>query len=200
MGPIANYFLSVNLLAGDGNFTSIITNSDVPSAIANVYQTFGFSFYIYGNSSSGNKPLSNKYSITFSRENQSFWNNSGILNNIIAYTDSSFPTPNIEKDAFSYPSPYRYSQNVGSDLWIAFQSDVKSQNDLDFNVYTVDMQQVYSGKETIQKAYVKNSKNYYAFSWDALDNSKKQLGSGVYIFVIKIDSDVIKGKLVIFND
>lgn len=200
VGPISNYFLKINLPSSDGTLFSIISNSDVQKSIENVSQPLDFSFSVYGNSTSGNKPLSDKYSVTFDHEGQPYWNNAGILNNVIAYTDSSFPTPNIEKDAFSYPSPFRYSQNDGTSLWIAFQSNDDSRNEMDFNVYTIRMELVYNGKVSVEKSYIKNSKNYFAFPWDALDNNKKHLASGVYIFIIKIDSDIIKGKLVIFND
>jgi hypothetical protein len=144
--------------------------------------------------------LNNNYSVTFSRDNQNFWNNTGILNNIIVYGDSNFTVPNVDKEIFSYPSPFRYSMDNGSGITITFESNTSSRNEMDFNVYSTGMNLVYSAKVTPERSYVKNSKKYFEFTWNGLDNDKKHLASGVYMFFIKIDSDIKKGKLVIFND
>lgn len=199
LGPTGNYFLQVNLPGSDGTLVSIVSNSDVQKAIENPNQTFGFTYSIY-NGLSGSKPISDKYSITFNKDGQNFWNNTGILNNIIAYTDSTLPVPNVQEDVYSYPSPFRYSQLSGRGLTIAFSSDKSTRNEINFNVYTTSMQLVYQNNVTIERTYVKESKNYLEFSWDGLDLDKKHLASGVYLFFIKIDSDIKKGKLVIFND
>jgi hypothetical protein len=200
VGPTGNYFLKINLPSSDGTLFSIISNSDVQQAISNSNQTFDFSYSIYSDINSGNKILNNKYSVTFSRENQTFWNNTGILNDIIVYGDSSFTIPNIEKEVFSYPAPFRYSTDNGTGITIAFQSNASSNNELDFNVYTSAMNLVYIGKLPIGRSYSKNSKNYFEFTWNALDNNKDYLASGVYVFFIKVGSEIKKGKLVIFND
>jgi hypothetical protein len=200
VGPTGNYFLKINLPSSDGTLFSIISNSDVQQAISNSNQTFDFSYSIYSDINSGNKILNNKYSVTFSRENQTFWNNTGILNDIIVYGDSSFTIPNIEKEVFSYPAPFRYSTDNGTGITIAFQSNASSNNELDFNVYTSAMNLVYIGKLPIGRSYSKNSKNYFEFTWNALDNNKNYLASGVYVFFIKVGSEIKKGKLVIFND
>jgi hypothetical protein len=200
VGPTGNYFLKINLTSSDGTLFSIISNSDVQQAISNSNQTFDFSYSIYSDINSGNKILNNKYSVTFSRENQTFWNNTGILNDIIVYGDSSFTIPNIEKEVFSYPAPFRYSTDNGTGITIAFQSNASSNNELDFNVYTSAMNLVYIGKLPIGRSYSKNSKNYFEFTWNALDNNKNYLASGVYVFFIKVGSEIKKGKLVIFND
>jgi hypothetical protein len=199
LGPTGNYFLQVNLPGSDGNLVSIISNSDVQKAVENSNQTFGFTYSVY-NGFSGSKPISDKYSITFSRQNQTFWNNTGILNDIIVYTDSTLPIPSLQEDVYSYPSPFRYSQFYGNGLTIAFSSDKSTRNEINFNVYTTSMQLVYQNNVTIERTYVKNSKNYFEFTWDGLDLNKKHLASGVYLYFIKIDSDIKKGKLVIFND
>lgn len=199
LGPTGNYFFQVNLPGSDGTLVSIISNSDIQKAIENPNQTFGFNFTVY-NSFSGSKPINDKYSITFSRQDQNFWNNTGILNDIIVYSDSTLPIPNLQEDVYSYPSPFRYSQFGSRGIKIAFTSDKNTRNEIYFNVYSTNMQLVYQKNVTIERSYVKNSKNYFEFSWDGLDLDNKHLASGVYLFFIKIDSDIKKGKLVIFND
>ena len=36
--------------------------------------------------------------------------------------------------------------------------------------------------------------------WNAFDNDGNKLASGVYIYVIKKGDDIVKGKVVIFNE
>ena len=200
VNPTANYFLKINLPSGDGTFFSIISNSDVQKSVSNPSQIIDFTYTIYNDIVSGIKVLNNNYSVTFSRDNQNFWNNTGILNNIIVYGDSNFTVPNVDKEIFSYPSPFRYSMDNGSGITITFESNTSSRNEMDFNVYSIGMNLVYSAKVTPERSYVKNSKKYFEFTWNGLDNDKKHLASDVYMFFIKIDSDIKKGKLVIFND
>ncbi len=199
LGPTGNYFLQVNLPASDGNLVSIVSNSDVQKALENPNQALSFTYSVY-NGFSGSKPISDKYSITFSRQDQTFWNNTGILNNIIVYSDSTLPIPNLQEDVYSYPSPYRYSQFNSRGLTFAFASDKNTRNEINFNVFTTSMQLVFQKNVNIERSYVKDSKTYLEFSWDGLDLDRKHLASGVYLFFIKIDSDIKKGKLVIFND
>jgi hypothetical protein len=58
------------------------------------------------------------------------------------------------------------------------------------------MRLVYSSEKTIQN--LPGSKR--GISWDGFDNEKQKLGSGVYIYVIKQGDEIVKGKVVIFNE
>ena len=42
--------------------------------------------------------------------------------------------------------------------------------------------------------------NSLGIYWNGLDNSDNKLGSGVYIYVIQQGDEVVKGKVVIFNE
>ena len=42
--------------------------------------------------------------------------------------------------------------------------------------------------------------NTVGVSWNGYDNSGGRLSSGVYIYVIKQGDEVVKGKVVIFNE
>ena len=203
LGPTANYFLKVNLLTGDGTFMSIVTNSDIQQAyqtITNPSLAFSFTYSIYDNNHSGNKIISNKYSATFSKEGQANWYNSGILNDIVVYTDSATTVSGIDGETFVYPSPFRYSVSSYQGITIAFESGDLISNEIDFYVYSSALELVYSEKASVINSYVKNGKRYYEIIWNPQDNNGKVLASGVYIFALKIDSEIKKGKMVIFND
>lgn len=198
VGPTANYFLKINLPASDGNFISIISNSDIQSATTNPNQVLNFSFSIFNDTTSGVKVINQNYSVSFSRDNQAFWNNSGILNNVVVYGDSNVQISNLEGETYAFPSPYKYS--TFSSVAIAFNSKEILSNEVDLNVYSVGMHLTYVGKAIIVKSYLRNSKRYSEIFWNALDNDGNKLPSGVYIYVIKSGEDIYKGKLVIFND
>lgn len=200
VGPTANYFLRVNLPGGDGTFISIISNSDVQRAIDNPNQVLDFSLSMFGDNVSGNRVVSDEYSVTFNRENQPNWNNSGILNNVVVYSDSALSVSDVADKMFFYPSPFRYSADNGKGITVAFDSDKLTRNEIDLYVYSTSLNLVYSQTVFITSSYSKNSKRYFEVTWDGKDSDGKKLPSGVYLVVIKIDTNTKIGKLVIFND
>ena len=192
IAPVANYFLRINLPSSDGVFYSIITNSDYQKSAT---QTLPFTFSIYQDTVNGERVINDFYSVSFDKDGVPFWNNAGILNNIVVYGDSSFSTPNLEGETFAYPVPYRKSSS--GNIRMAFQGDAAVGDEVDLNIYSSGVELYYSGNKTISSAYSKDSKKYYEI---VLDKADVDFSSGVYIYVIKSGEDIFKGKLVIFND
>ena len=195
VNPTANYFLRINLPSPDGVFFTIITNSDWQKAIDNYSQFLDFSFTIYSDSASGEKVINDDYSVSFSRDNQMFWNNAGILNNIIVYGDSNYSVPDIEGETFAYPLPYKTSSS--GNIRIAFQGESTLGEEVDLNIYSAGVELYYSGKKAIRSSYIKNSEKFCEI---VIENVDADFSSGVYIYVIKSGENIYKGKLVIFND
>ncbi len=192
IAPVANYFLKINLPSSDGVFYSIITNSDFQRTSN---QTLPFSFSIYQDTVNGEKAINDFYSVSFDKDGQTFWNNAGILNNIVVYGDSSYAIPDLEGETYAYPMPVKKSS--ANKIYIAFQSDDAVGEEVDLNIYSAGVELYYSDKKNIQSAYSKDSNKYCEIS---LDKSEVDFPSGVYIYVIKSGEDIFKGKLVIFND
>ncbi len=192
VGPVANYFLNINLPSSDGVFYTIITNSDYQKT---PNQTFPFSFSIYQDTITGINIINDLYSVSFDRDGQAFWNNSGILNDIVVYGDSNYLIPKLEDDTYAYPMPYRKSSS--GIIRIAFQADLNLGDEVDLNIYSSGLESVYLGNKNIQYSYLKDSKKYCELT---LKNGDINFPSGVYIYVIKSGDDIYKGKLVIFND
>ncbi len=67
---------------------------------------------------------------------------------------------------------------------------------VDFNVYSVDMELIYSKEISIQIL----PGGQEGISWNGFDDDGEKLASGVYIYVIKKGDEVVKGKVVIFNE
>ena len=192
IAPVANYFLRINLTSSDGVFYSIITNSDY---LKTATQTLPFTFSIYQDTVNGERVINDFYSVSFDKDGVPFWNNAGILNNIVVYGDSSYSTPNLEGETFAYPVPYRKSSS--GNIRMAFQGDAAVGDEVDLNIYSSGVELYYSGVKTISSAYSKDSKKFYEI---VLDKADVDFSSGVYIYVIQSGEDIFKGKLVIFND
>ena len=80
---------------------------------------------------------------------------------------------------------------------IDFQSELKTNEEVDLNIYSAGLELYYSGKKSVQAPYLKDAKRYCRVT---LNKSETNFDSGVYIYVIKSGDDIYKGKLVIFND
>ena len=192
IAPVANYFLRINLPSSDGVFYSIITNSDFQKA---PNQTFPFAFSIYQDTVNGEKIINDFYSVSFDKAGQPFWNNAGILNNIVVYGDSNYLIPNLEGDTYAFPMPFRLSSQ--DYIKIDFQSDLNTNEEVDLNIYSAGLELYFTGKKSVQAPYLKDSKRYGRVT---LNKSEANFSSGVYIYIIKSGEDIFKGKLVIFND
>ncbi|MBE0539230.1 MAG: hypothetical protein IH620_05910 [Ignavibacterium sp.] len=193
--PVANYFLKINLPSSDGEFYSIVTNSDWQKALDNPNQFLDFSFSVFNDTVSGERPINDNYSISFNKDNQAFWNNAGILNNIVVYGDSNYSIPELDGETFAYPVPFRTSSS--GNIKIAFKSKLNLGDEADINIYSAGVELYYSGKKPIQSSYIKNSIKYNEI---IMNGSEINFPSGVYIYIIKSGDEIYKGKLVIFND
>ena len=94
-----------------------------------------------------------------------------------------------EEISFAYPQPF----NHGRDGVLNIPTYPDPSNTADLNIYSSDMNLVYSGSERIltnQNIVVK---------WNGLDKKGNILASGVYVYVTKADGKIKKGKIVILN-
>lgn len=191
----ANYFLQINLPDQDGVFNTIITNSDYSSAINNPNTTFNFSYSVFDDTSSGIIPISKKYSVLFDKTNQQYWNNAGILNNVVVYGDTSYLIPEIISETFAYPNPVKRSSR--NNLKIVFQEKADVNKEVNVNIYSAGLSLYYEGNKNIISSYLKDEKQYCEI---LLTAEEIKFPTGVYFYVIKSGSKVHKGKMVIFND
>jgi hypothetical protein len=109
--------------------------------------------------------------------------------------DSSIVPP-ASNLSYAYPNPFNYKSNLLSSPLVFFPFDAYVGEIVDFNVYSVDMQLVYN-KETIIQILPGGQGGV---SWDGIDEDGEKLASGVYVYVIKKGDEVVKGKVVIFNE
>jgi hypothetical protein len=193
--PAANNFIKFTISGSGDSLYALITNGDAIAALQNPIPSISYSYTLYSNSTSGERQLTENYSSTFSTNSPASWSVSEIYNNLLVRSDSLiFPVVEVD-ESLAFPNPFNYSSvNGGSVINIAL--NMQNGVSVDFNVYTSGLKEVYSGNPTVG-TLINNSPGIY---WDGLDNSKSKLGSGVYIYIIKQGDEVIKGKVVIFNE
>ncbi len=187
----AHTFITFVVQSNNDSLVTIISNGDVESAVSGVSNFFNFEYALFSDSSSGNRFLTENYSSTFGTGNLSLWSVSEILNNVVVREDdASFSPP--DRSTFAFPNPFTYEKNSRISLSVDFVVG----ETVDFNIYSVGMQLLYS-KEEIIKILPLDQKGVV---WDGFDNEGNKLASGVYIYVINKGDNIIKGKVVIFNE
>jgi hypothetical protein len=188
IAPVANYFLKVNLPSSDGVFYTIITNSDYQKTPG---QTFPFSFSVFQDTVSGTRVISENYSVTFSNDTVNYWNNAGILNDVVAYGGTKRTVIGFNSDTRVFPNPYKSSFVDGFTFEI--KTELFSGSEVEISIFSSGLELYYSSKK-ILAPYEKEIKRIM------IDKSDIDFPSGVYIYVIKAGDEIFKGKLVIFND
>ncbi|NWG28022.1 MAG: hypothetical protein HXY48_05745 [Ignavibacteriaceae bacterium] len=197
--PTTNNFVRFNIPANNDTLVAVVTNADAFAANDNSSQLFNFQYTLYSDPNTGQRDLTEEYSSTFSVSNPGFWSVSEILNNVLVRQDTSQYPIITSNESFAFPNPFNYLNSIYSDgIFISFFATVG--DELDFNVYSVGLEKVYSSNMRATQRQTPSGTNYVGVNWNGLDNNGNKLASGVYIYVIKKGSEVVTGKVVIFNE
>ena len=194
----SNNFIQFGNTTNGDTLYAIVTNGDVSSLINDSSQTFPFTYTLFSDTLSGQRVLGDRYSANFEVANPVWWSVSEILNNILVREDSTQNSIIEDKEIFIFPNPCFYSKIPEGGISISFKTKVGEEADL--NVYSVGMQLLFSSVLKTNPIITSDGKTFTGINWDGLDNNKNKLKSGVYICVIKIGEDILKGKVVIFNE
>ncbi len=184
-GPSSNCFVTIANSSNTDTLEFIITNSDVQDAIDSTENFYSINFRILNHYVEGAENIRNYY-VVFNAKNGAFWTTAEVLNNRIV-----IPGQNLAGQInFSFPSPFNY----GKDPFIYVPVNQVDNSDVQFNVYSITMNLVFSSYETI--SYYNGEK---VVKWNAKNSNNNKLPTGVYIYVVKSGDMVGKGKLVIIN-
>jgi len=191
----SNNFIRFSNITNGDTLISITTNGDINSALNQPTNTFNFIYTLFSDTISGSRKLADKYSADFSLSGSGYWSLSEILNDVVVLADS------IEKQipndlSYAYPNPFNYKSNFLSAPLVFFPFESRLGETVDFGIYSVGMKLIYGSVLQIQNL----PGDQKGVSWNGLDQNKNKLASGVYIYVIKRGDDILKGKIVIFNE
>ena len=186
----SNNFIVFNITSTNDSLYAIVTNGDINAPALLQNPTNIFKYILYANPNSGQRNLTDNYSSDFIVSDPNWWSVSEILNGLIIREDSTIIPITDVAESFIFPNPYSYSGNLSISI------EAKLGENLDFNVYSSGLTLIHSSQE-IATPLINNT---IGVSWDGLDNDDNKLASGVYIYVIKNGDEVIKGKVVIFNE
>jgi hypothetical protein len=193
--PTANNFVKYNISANSDTLIAIVTNADAFAANDNSSQLFNFQYTLYSDPNTGQRELTDDYSSTFSVSDPTFWSVSEVLNNQLIREDSLIIPP-AGSIGFAFPNPFYYSRNYLTVSFLFFPFDANVGETVDFNVYSVEMELQFSSEKNIELS----AGGQLGIRWDVTDKENNKLASGVYIFVIKKGDELVKGKVVIFNE
>ncbi|MBI1937496.1 MAG: hypothetical protein HYS25_05175 [Ignavibacteriales bacterium] len=181
--PVSTNFLFYYNNTGQGIDTliTIITNADVTNGVAKPDSLTKLSYAVSTQDGSGYKQIFEGYYSKLESEFPLRLVESNILNKSAG--QGHFATVD-----YAFPQPFKYS----NDGFIYFPADGVSTS-ADIYIYSVDMNLVFSGSQTVDH-------NNMTVSWNVLDKSGNRLGTGVYFYYVKTDTLNKKGKFVILND
>jgi len=185
--PISNNFVLFTYNNGEkiDSLVSIITNSDVNNGINAPNSLTSLKYTITNSNSADAFKINNQYFYILNSSKIELFKIANIFNNL--------PTGNGERVKeldFAYPQPFYYSK----DEFIFIPAPLTSSSQAILNIYTPSMHLIYS-----KNHYVYNF-NKTIVKWNARDESGNKLPSGVYIFTVKSNNLIKKGKMVIINE
>lgn len=186
--PATNNLLRI--LIGEDTLAVLITNSDIIQANSNPDIRTNFSYGLYDHFIDGSDIITNLYYKNTQSSNPVNWKTTEILNDSVII----HPVLVEEKIPSVFPLPFIYGKNGD---YIRFPVSSPKNLNVDFNVYTIGMELVYSGSMTLLPF---NEIGGYVVSWTPLDSGNRRLSSGVYLYMIKSGDDIQKGKFVVFNE
>ncbi|NOX18055.1 MAG: T9SS type A sorting domain-containing protein [Chlorobi bacterium] len=188
--PMANNFL-VFIDESNGlsdTLVSIITDGDVSMGINDPDGETEVTYSLYSSAQSGYREIiKDRYYSLISGANADLFLENNIFNNEPAGSASG----KVSEIDYVYPQPFKYSGMSVLSVPVA----PNTLNEATLNIYTLNMQLVYSERKQINSASGK-----IILLWNGLDSHGEKLPSGVYFYVTDSQGTVKKGKFIIVND
>lgn len=192
--PATNNFVMFTNSANADTIVAQISNVDYIAGSDSSNKTEPVTYSLYNDLTSGSIKILDKYSASLTVSKSTDWLSGVFLNNVLVSSDTISVQPSLTEGEYAYPDPFYYSRNYASGSQIFIPVAAGNTGDAVLNVYSVSMNLVYTST-----LGVFNSSGHPVVAWSGRNSRNERLATGVYIYVTKSGDNVVKGKLVIFN-
>ncbi len=166
----------------------IVSNTDVQSGVDSLRKNFSAQYILFSTPVTGAVRLNDKYYSKLNVKNPGIWQISEFVNGkLVVPTMPPLPTSEI----FAYPNPYNYRD--GSAIYLPVS--IGKPTTATLNIYSASLNLMYSNSINVINI---NGKNFVL--WNGRQTNNNKLPSGVYVYITKVGDNILKGKLVIFNE
>ena len=166
----------------------IVSNTDVQSGVDSLKKNFSAQYILFSTPVAGASRLNNKYYSKLNVTNPGIWKISEFVNGKLVVPTTP---PILTSEEFAYPNPFNYKN--GSAIYLPVS--IGKLTTATLNIYSANLNLMYSNSKNIVNI---NGKNFVL--WNGRQTNNNKLPSGVYVYVTKIGDEILKGKLVIFNE
>lgn len=179
-----NYLLFYDNTSAPDSFYAIIANSDLVSGVNNISKSLMFKYSLSNQAGSGFRKIRDGYFSSLESDN------SFLLSEINIFNNSPIEFISTTEIDYAFPQPFRYSK----DSFIYFPAGNSDKAYASLNIYSADMDLIFSGEERIIASDKK------VVLWNPKNNNGSKLLTGVYIYIVKSGDIIKKGKFVVYND
>ncbi len=185
---LSNNFLKFINPSTSDTIDVIATNTDVKSGADSLGKNFSAQYLLSQNFLTGTHPLNANYFSKLNITNPGIWQLSEFVNGeLVVPTNIILP----EGDIFAYPNPFNYKNATAIYVPVAAGNNTTAT----LNIYSSSLNLYYSATKNVVNI---NGRKFVM--WNARQTNNDKLSSGIYIYVTKLGDEVLKGKLVIFNE
>ncbi len=192
--PVTNNFITFVSTILPDTLVALASNIDYQTGIDSSQAMRSFQYTVYTNGTSGLISISTDYSADLTVGNSNNWLNADFLNNQIVRTDTVVVPQPLTSIDYAFPSPFYYNRNYSTGSQVFIPVSTGNSGSADLNIYSSSLKLVYSGL-----ANVLSINGHPVVTWNVRNSKNEKLGTGVYIYITKSADNVVKGKLVIFN-
>lgn len=188
--PSSNNFIRfVNKSSGkNDSLTVLLSNSNIQNAISNPSVTSSCEYSLSSANTTGFKQISDYYFRKVSSDELKYFAIAEVLNNLLIEGTETFSN----EVSYVYPSPFKYD---GQSNYISIPVEL-SDVEVEISVFTISNHLVCSFKKNCSR----DNNGNWVVTWNGKNSENQKLPTGVYLYSIKNNNKVKKGKLVIINE
>ena len=186
-----NYIQYVDETRGRSDtLIAIVTNADITGAYnADDPAATSFTFELSSVDFGGEIQVTDNYffNTSLTSANDRFFLNKNILNNI-----PNEPTLVIRQLEYAYPQPFVTTEYPRVNIPVSIKNNSP---EAELVIFSVSMDLIYSAKLNVESISEEPR-----IGWDGKDYKGDAVAAGIYVYVTKRESEIMKGKIAVFND